>query len=552
MAAPDYKDRAVQRVARTKCLESIEFFTRYFFMQQYNRKFIVGRHHRAICHALERVLSGRCKRLIISMPPRYGKTELAVKSFIAHGLALNPAAKFIHLSYGDAIALDNSEAIKDLVESEPYRDLFPGVAIKRDSKAKDKWYTNQGGGLLARAAGGQVTGFGAGRVDEEEELIEPSPQVAEFPEMEELIGEEEMEAEDDLDTSFGPTGFEDLIGAETHLEEKLKFNGAIIIDDPVKPEDADQDTLREKVNSRFDSTIRTRVNSRNTPIVVIMHRLHPNDLAGYLQREDEADEWEVLSLPALVDDPQGEEVTLADGTKVRYTALWPHKHTVQELLKLQQANELVFGRQYQQDPSPKAGLLFPLSELKMYDPETVVLDDVDFTFVCADPADEGGDDFAAGVFKLVGTEIFLTDVLYNTDGTDLNEKALEEEIMGGKHRVREVAVEGVFGWKETAVRIRDRIKSTDKYGSKAYSSEFRIVRPRTNKHSRILNRASFIKNNFRFRKDWAKYPQYAKFMRNLIAYLKIQEPGKGNKHDDAPDLCEMAGVYFERTFAHLW
>lgn len=528
-SAIDYANPGVLKVARTKCLESIEFFTRYFFMSQYKRKFILSEHHRKICAKLEEVYAGKCKRLIINMPPRYGKTELAVKSFIANGLALNPAAKFIHLSYGDAIALDNSEAIKDLIESKEYQDLFPGIQIKRDSKAKEKWYTNQGGGILARAAGGQVTGFGAGHVDEEG-----------FGSFIEALEDNQIE---------------DLIGkpGASQLELKLKFAGAIVIDDPIKPEDADQDTKRKKVNERFDSTIRNRANSRNTPIVIIMHRLHPEDLAGYLLRDDEADEWEVLSLPALVEDEDsGEEVILKDGTKKYYKALWPHKHTVQELLSLQQANDLVFGRQYQQDPSPKHGLLFPLSDLRKYDPSAVSFEDPDFALLCGDPANEGGDDFAAGIFKLIGKDIYLTDIIYNTNGTDHNEPAIESLVMNKEHKIKDVAIEGIMGWKETATRIRDRITNIHKYGDKTYSGDFRIVRPRTNKHSRILNRSAFIKNNILFREDWAKYPQYEKFMRNLISYLRIQEAGSGNKHDDAPDLCEMAAAYYEKNFAHLW
>lgn len=497
----NFEDPAIATVAKVKCIKSILFHTRYFFMQQYNRKFVIGDHHEIICDALERVLNGRLKRLIINIAPRYGKTELAVKSFISHGLALNPAAKFIHLSYGDDIALDNSEAVKDLIQTDGYRMLFPDVQIKHGSKAKDKWYTTKGGGVLARAAGGQVTGFGAGQVDEE------------------------------IEKALEDMAWEDFTAdAPTILDDKFSFNGAIIIDDPIKPEDADQDTIREKVNSRFDSTIRNRVNSRNTPIIVIMQRLHPNDLAGYLQRKDEADTWEVIKLPCIKEDG---------------TALWPFKHTIEELKALERSNDLVFGRQYQQDPKPKTGLLFPIQDLQFADMQHVdSIDDPDFTYLPVDPANEGGDDFAAAPFKLIGEKIYITDVLYNTDGADENEKSVVQLVR--QHKPAEVGVEGVLGWKETAVRIKEDLNE------KGFDGEFRVLRPRQKKHTRILNRASFIRNNMVFRKDWEDYPQYAKFMRCLTSYLRIQEAGKGNKHDDAPDLCEMAAAYFEKNFKHLW
>jgi predicted phage terminase large subunit-like protein len=481
------------KVAKVKCLQSFMFFTRYFFKAQYKRKFIIGRHHVAIAEALERVASGKCRRLIIQVAPRFGKTEMAVKSFIAYGLALNPSAKFIHLSYSDDLALDNSETIKDLVQSEEYQMMFPGVKVKHDSKAKNKWYTTEGGGVLARAAGGSVTGFGAGKVDEEEEA-----------ELEEFT---------------------------SNIEQKQQFAGAIIIDDPIKPEDADSETIRNRVNSRFDSTIRTRANSRHTPMILIMQRTHPDDLAGYLQRDNESDKWEVISFPVINEDG---------------TALWDFKMTVAEARALEAANDLVFGRQYMLDPKPRSGLLFPIDDLKLYDPVEMepFLADADHITVFADPADEGGDDFASAPFKLIGDKIYVTDMIYNTNGADLNEIAVEELVNANKATM--IGVESVLGWKQSAERVRDSLYK------RGYRCDFRMLKPRQNKHTRIINRAAFIRNNFVFRKDWKERPEYAKFFRNLTSYLKIQEAATKNKHDDAPDLCEMAGSYFEKTFPHLW
>ena len=96
------------RVAKHKCEQSILFFTRYFFKKRYGNKFMVNSHHEKIAETLHKVVSGEIKRLIINMPPRYGKTEEAVINFIAYGLAINPASKFIHLSYSDDLVLDNS------------------------------------------------------------------------------------------------------------------------------------------------------------------------------------------------------------------------------------------------------------------------------------------------------------------------------------------------------------------------------------------------------------------------------------------------------------
>lgn len=280
------------RVLKAKLLSDPLFFTRFFFKHQYHRKFIVSDHHVQICNKLKKVLNGECARLIINMPPRYGKTELVVKSLMAMGLALNPKSKFIHTSYSDVLALDNSETVRDLIKSEMFQTFFK-IETKKDSDAKSKWYTEDGGGVYATASGGQVTGFGAGQVEDEDKDIE------------EWI---------------------------TELEKMQEFAGAIIIDDPVKPEDARSETKREAVNTRFDSTIRSRTNSRKTPIIVVMQRVHERDLTGYLLKT-EPGVWGVLSLPAIKEDG---------------TALWEFKHNLDELYHLRKINMYVFNTQYQQ------------------------------------------------------------------------------------------------------------------------------------------------------------------------------------------------------------
>lgn len=112
-------------VIRTFVLQGTLNFTRYFFKIRQKRKFVIGKHHREIAAALDKVLCGEITRLIINIAPRYGKTELAVKNFIAEGLAINPKAKFIHLSYSDDLARDNSRGVQDIINEPEYRRIFP-------------------------------------------------------------------------------------------------------------------------------------------------------------------------------------------------------------------------------------------------------------------------------------------------------------------------------------------------------------------------------------------------------------------------------------------
>ena len=274
-----------EKVIKHRCERDLLFFTRYLFKENHNKYFAVAKHHKLIADALMKVISGDTKRLIINIPPRYSKTELAVKNFIAYGLAINRNSKFIHLSYSDDLALDNSSQTKEYIESEAYQKLWP-MTLKKDAQGKKKWFNESGGGVYATASGGAITGFGAGLTDSE------------------------------------------------------IFSGAIIIDDPLKPDDAYSELKRNAINNRYNNTIRSRVNDRNTPIIVIMQRLHEDDLSGFLLDGGSGEEWEHLCLPALNEDNE---------------PLWEDKHTFDELEIIRQADRYTFAGQYLQIPSPDEG-----------------------------------------------------------------------------------------------------------------------------------------------------------------------------------------------------
>lgn len=477
-----------------KTLKGMLPFTQYHFKKRHGRGFVVGDHHVTISDALDRVLTGQLKRLIINIAPRYGKTELAVKNLMAKGLAQNPKARFIHLSYSDDLALDNSEEVRDFVQSEEYRELYPNVEIKPDSKAKKKWYTTEGGGVYATAAAGQVTGFGAGQVDEDDDF-------SEF-----LSG---LEANYD------------------EIEALFSFGGAIVIDDPIKPEDADSDTQRERVNNRFDSTIRNRVNSRNTPIIIIMQRLHPFDLCGYLIGL-EPEEWEVISLPCIY----------FDGGERK--PLWPFKHTLQELDELKKINSIVFERQYLQNPKPVEGLLFAEEELKFYDPAQIDTSKAEFVFIPIDPADQGGDYYAAPVMCIIEDKVYVPEILFNTLGTEATEPETVRLLV--RYKTNAARFEGNGGWVSMGKAIRSKIEES------LPDIDYRIIKATTNKETRMLAWAAWVKRNVYFRKDYKNDRQYNDFMVNLTNYMIA---GK-NKHDDAPDVITQGAEYLDTHFSHLW
>lgn len=123
--------------------------------------FIHGRHHVKMARAFERVANGECKRLIINMPPRHTKSEFASYLLPAWFLGKYPEKKVIQTSHTAELAVGFGRKVRNLVDSDVYKDVFPAVALQSDSKAAGRWATNKGGDYFAIGIGGAVTGKGA-------------------------------------------------------------------------------------------------------------------------------------------------------------------------------------------------------------------------------------------------------------------------------------------------------------------------------------------------------------------------------------------------------
>jgi predicted phage terminase large subunit-like protein len=299
MASNSEKLAIALELQRRKARRGFYDFARGAFFAMRGFHWVHNHHHQTVCDALMRVYRGECKRLIINIPPRYSKTELAVVMFIAWCLGQHPDCEFIHTSYSGTLAANNTANCRSLVQSDFYRRVFPEVTLSDSSAAKGDWRTTEGGVVYAQGSGGTITGFGAGKMRD-------------------------------------------------------GFGGAIIIDDPHKADEADSDVIRKGVIEWFGNTLESRGNglNRSTPIILIMQRLHESDLAGYLLEGGNGEKWEHVSLPAIQ----------ADGT-----ALWPLKHTIEQLQVMQRATPYVFAGQYMQLPAPLAGGEFKPDNIAVID-----------------------------------------------------------------------------------------------------------------------------------------------------------------------------------------
>jgi predicted phage terminase large subunit-like protein len=202
-------------------------------------------HHRRIAAALEAVERGDTDRLMIFMPPRHGKSELATRRWPAWLLGRNPQLEIASASYNADLAMDFGRAVRNIVASEDFATAFPGVGLAPDSKAANRLATGQGGAYVAVGVGQALTGRGA---------------------------------------------------------------DVLLIDDPLKDrQEADSETVRNAVWGWYTSTAYTRLMPGGR-VVLIQTRWHEDDLAGrLLEREGRAadgGQWTVLELPAIDADGQ--------------------------------------------------------------------------------------------------------------------------------------------------------------------------------------------------------------------------------------------------------
>lgn len=225
---------ATELLARRKARLSLLDFSQYT-----NSAYIAAPHHEMIIAKLEAVERGEIKRLMIAMPPRHGKSELASRRFPAWYLGRNPDKQIIAASYNSDLASDFGREVRNIVHSPEFSCLFD-TALAQDSKAANRWHTDKGGMYVAAGVGTAITGRGA---------------------------------------------------------------DVLLIDDPFKDrQEADSEITRQRVWDWYTSTAYTRLMPGGA-VVVISTRWHDDDLSGRLLAEQDTggDKWELLSLPAIDD-----------------------------------------------------------------------------------------------------------------------------------------------------------------------------------------------------------------------------------------------------------
>lgn len=268
---------------KTQAITLSDFFEAHGLAE--NKPRVILPFHRRILDAFADVIMGTLpdgkKNLMILIPPRHSKTFLA-RDFVSYGLGCFPDAQFIYTGYSATIAAEQTQAIRQAVGQDWYQTMFPHARMAKS--AADHFTTTAGGQVYGVGMGGSITGFGAGC-------------------------------------------------------KRREFGGAIVIDDITKADDARSAAALQHAKDWYTGVLSSRKNHTATPVVLIMQRLHPDDLAGHLLAT-EGDQWYVIRIPGLQEDG---------------TALWPQTKSLQDLEHLKRVDEFTFWSQYQQEPIMPGG-----------------------------------------------------------------------------------------------------------------------------------------------------------------------------------------------------
>jgi len=334
------------------------------FIQKFKPDYEPGWVHEDICDRLERflqdVVDKKSPRLILAMPPRHGKSEIASKNFPAYILGHHPTFEIIASSYNVSLPMGFSRKVRDMMQTPTYKAIFPKATLSKSSQAAEAWATTAGGGYVAAGVGGGITCKGA------------------------------------------------------HV---------FIIDDPVKDaEEADSETMREKTWDWWGSTAKTRL-APGGGTLVIQTRWHDDDLSGrmilqmqeqtaeleeliaeardriaaasndleraniqgeiksYQFEMDSIDKWEIVSYPAIATDDEYEDlethqiiqgkdiIDLEDGYRLlreKDEPLHESRFPYSRLLNMRRSMQpRHWSALYQQNPVPDEGVYFTKGMFRM-------------------------------------------------------------------------------------------------------------------------------------------------------------------------------------------
>lgn len=263
-----------------------------------------ARYLEAMCYALQRVASGQCQRLMISIAPRHLKSICGSVLLPAFVLGRDPTQKIVVVSYGKDLGREHAELFRRLVTSPYYQRLFPRMKLDPKHNRFDHMKTTEGGGRKSSSIGGGITGFGA---------------------------------------------------------------NLIIIDDLGKPSEMRHDSYRQELRDYFDQTLFSRLNDKRTDrIVSIQQRLHPDDFSAYLLEKETFEHLCLPSIAEIPEDIL--LYNNRDWARRPGDLLSPDREPRQVLDQIKaDIGNYAFQAQYQQNPSEAENEYLSMDDLHLVD-----------------------------------------------------------------------------------------------------------------------------------------------------------------------------------------
>jgi predicted phage terminase large subunit-like protein len=417
-------------------------------------------HIEVIAAELEKCRRGETKRLIINVPPRSLKSHCASIAFPAFLLGHNPGAQIICASYGQQLADKLAADCRSLMASKWYRDLFPGTRLASQRQALNDFMTNQQGFRLSTSVGGILTGRGA---------------------------------------------------------------DYIMIDDPLKPDEAPSESQRTTVNEWYDHTLISRLNDKSSGcIILIMQRLHQDDLVGHVQT---VENWRVLTFPAIAEEDESYTIQTPYGTRCferkAGEALHPTREPLTVLDRLRQVlGEYNFAGQYQQAPAPLGGGMVKVPWFKKYTPADLPnpFETVFQSWDTANKATELNDYSVCTTWGYKEKKLYLLNVL---------RRRMEYPEL--KRMIRDHAAE----FQAKNILIEDKASGTQLIQELIHEGVYGATRyvPRADKIMRLHLATSTIENGFVYLPE--KAPWLAEYLHELAIF-------PNGKYDDQADSTSQA------------
>jgi predicted phage terminase large subunit-like protein len=444
------------------------FIARSFAELNPQTEYLHNWHIDAIADALEGVAPGRVKRLIINVPPRSLKSHCVSIAFVAWLLGRDPSKEIICASYSQDLANKHAMDCRTLMASSFYRNLFP-TRLSPQRQAVGEFMTTDRGVRLSTSVGGTLTGRGA-----------------------------------------------DLI----------------IIDDPLKPDEAVSETQRRAVNNWYDHTLFSRLNSKNDGcIIIVMQRLHEDDLVGHVLGL--GDDWKVLRFPAIAEEDEIHRFKTLEGEhtvqRLGGEALHPERESLETLAKIRATQgEYNFAGQYQQAPSPLGGGMVKMEWFKTYQPHELPqqFDLIFQSWDTANKASELSDYSVCTTWGIKKENLYLLDVF---------RKRMEYPEL--KRTVKEMAKN--FSAKN--VLIEDKASGTQLIQELYYEGLYETTKyePKGDKVLRMHSASSVIEGGFVHLPAKAEWKE--RYMLELAAFPM-------GKNDDQADSTSQALDWSKRRY----